>query len=162
MPNQDIGAMVNEAVEVVEKERQRVQGLLSKLEQEVDDLTSRLKAKQQELSTHETMLLHAERDMGRAIKQALSSQGIQLDAAATLGHKDGGNGRITKEETAKRTIVILGALPARNQQFMPIARIVKQTKMDGVQIKAGLTKLKREGQVVSNGMRGAGGGWRRA
>ena len=161
MPDQDIGDIVNEAVEVVEKERQRVQGLLSTLEQEVDDLTSRLKAKQQDLSTHQTMLLHAERDTGKAIKQALATQGIHLDAAATLGHKDGGNRRITKEETAKRTIVILGVLPARNQNFMPIAELGKRTKMDGVQIKAGLTKLKREGQAVSNGMRGPGGGWRR-
>ena len=162
MPDQDIGAIVNEAVEVVEKECQRVQGLLSKLEQEVDDLTSRLKAKQQELSTHETMLLHAERDTGKPIKQALATQGIHLDAAAKPSHKDGGNGQITKEETAKRTTAILGALPARNQKFMPVAELAKRTKMDKVQIKAGLTKLKREGHVVSNGMRGAGGGWRRA
>ena len=72
---------------------------------------------------------------------------------------DGRRNRKSGEVLAREVAAVVKALPRAASAFVPKSDITEKVGFDPT---SALLKLKRTGEAVSNGRRGAGGGWRRA
>ncbi|BAM02749.1 hypothetical protein [Phycisphaera mikurensis] len=80
-------------------------------------------------------------------------------SSAAAQKTDGRRNRKSSETLAEETAAVLKALPRASAAFVPKSDITEKVGFDPT---SALLKLKREGNAVSNGRRGAGGGWRKA
>ncbi len=83
-------------------------------------------------------------------------------ASASASATGGGGGKRTRKSNAQmeqETNAVLKALPGASRGFVSKADIADKVGFDP---SSALLKLKREGDAESNGVRGAGGGWRKA
>ncbi len=86
---------------------------------------------------------------------------ITAKAGKWTGSSGGGGKRTrkTNEQMEQETQQVLKALPGSKKDFVSKSEIAGKVGFDP---QSALLKLKREGEAESNGVRGAGGGWRRA
>jgi hypothetical protein len=71
--------------------------------------------------------------------------------------------RITQAQMAEYCEKVLVVLPPKGDpQFMPKAKVAKQTELDPEVVQKVLTKLKTNGQAQNNGERGPKAGWQGA
>ncbi|MEM8783445.1 MAG: hypothetical protein AAGE65_11400 [Planctomycetota bacterium] len=85
----------------------------------------------------------------------LKDTGRSSAAAAGSGKR----ARKTNAQMEQEATAVLKALPSSKRDFAPKANITEKVGFDP---QSALLKLKRDGLAESNGVRGAGGGWRKA
>lgn len=86
---------------------------------------------------------------------------------AALGERGGAGARMrmSNAELADVAETVLADLPpksTKDENCKRLTEIGESTNLDSDTIKRALSKLKRDGKATSNGIRGGGGGWRKA
>jgi len=88
----------------------------------------------------------------------------QPAAAAKPVKQKGERKRIPKEEMEQACVAIMKVLPPADTPdhlCMAKSRVAEKCDLDPKTTSSALIKLNRDGQATSNGIRGAGGGWRK-
>ena len=89
----------------------------------------------------------------------LRDTGTGRSASASKVSSGGKRARKSNAQMAQETAAVLKALPSAKKDFVAKGVITDKVGFDP---QSALLKLKRDGEAESNGVRGAGGGWRRA
>jgi hypothetical protein len=82
--------------------------------------------------------------------------------ASPAGVPGKSGGRLPKAELEAACESVLKVLPPKSGKFMNGSEVAEKTGLDAHTTKSALGKLKREDQITSNGMKGKGGGYRKA
>lgn len=120
------------------------------------DTTSLKKKRIQEVSDAVVMACNNHR-------LAVMAKKIKRSAASSDGAGGGtGGGRLPKAEMQAACKTILKVLPPKSGKFMNGSEVAENVDLEPHVVKAALGKLKRDGDITSNGIKGKSGGYRKA
>ena len=138
----------------------------TKLEAEHEKLTEQRNEIDKKLKEIDKQLDQLDSDVAVALKIAAKDAGVSLSFDGSKRRGSGGNGatrhRMTKEESERYTSMMTKALPNKSGKFVGVSELARSCKLEVSQARTLLQKLKTKKQAETNGIRGSGGGWRRA
>jgi hypothetical protein len=151
----------SDAAKVFEEGSAALNAAISALEDEIKGLKidGRTQQKQNRQLASEALIV-VTNSLRLPVK--LKNTGRGAGRSASASGSAGGSGRRsrkTNEQMEQEANSVLKALPAASKDFVPKATIADKVGFDP---QSALLKLKRDGYAESNGVRGAGGGWRKA